>query len=620
MSTFDGKIREFPGVRVDFFRAIAKEPPLACFLSHIHSDHLAGLDTYRGRPVYCSAATRAFLLKLQRYSSRINFPKGLIEKQEITYKHQKGRLKPLPLQTPTEVELEPGNVIRVTLFDANHCPGAVMFLFERNGKAVLYTGDVRSEPWHVNTLARSPCMFEYSSGLKVLDRIYLDTTHTEDVTFPTKAEGLRELIEKVQKYPKDTVFYFSAHTYGYEDVWIALAKALDTRIHVDNYKLQAYESLHIRMKDDEDYYLSPEAPALVGFKCGNRFQAGLLTDKQTVRLHSCEKGSRCLTMQRDNVVFITPIIAHLSRTEDMAEHGIGGGCGDLEHNKEPIVSADAARNLSQRKELSSELNGDKMNSQSALVSFTKAPDAFRTKHTSPVLPDSIKFPYSRHSSYREACHLLGVFKPKDIWPCSVNPVRWIKEGISIQGLFGDYCTGDVFEHDVYMKELALEMNLNAANLHSSQHSDAWGNIQESTAEQSEPKNFTPVRARSNHLSPALGARSLSLVPFEEPQQATASVARDSSQGTMCHIRSPELSKRAYGEFADGTSAHIGGEGISEDASYLLKSQATLVSAFEGESRRVAFESILGTSGHGGWAGLLSTTNNHTHPERELGEF
>lgn len=73
-------------------------------------------------------------------------------------------------------------------------------------------------------------MVEYSSGIKTLDKVYLDTSFTEDVIFQTKAEGLRELIDKVSKYPKETKFYFSAWTYGYEDVWIALAKALDTRV------------------------------------------------------------------------------------------------------------------------------------------------------------------------------------------------------------------------------------------------------------------------------------------------------------------------------------------------------------------------------------------------------
>lgn len=146
--------------------------------------------------------------------------------------------------------------MRVTLLDANHCPGAVMFrkcnillckplsnslVFEGDGKAVLYTGDIRSEPWHVDALLRNPCMVEYSIDrdsrrLKTLDKIYLDTSFTEDVQFQTKADGLRELLDKVARYPDDTLFYFSAWTYGYEDVWIALAKALNTQVCSSHYQ------------------------------------------------------------------------------------------------------------------------------------------------------------------------------------------------------------------------------------------------------------------------------------------------------------------------------------------------------------------------------------------------
>ncbi len=44
---------------VDYFREIAgRTPPLACFLSHIHSDHIQGLDSLTSPFVYCSPATR----------------------------------------------------------------------------------------------------------------------------------------------------------------------------------------------------------------------------------------------------------------------------------------------------------------------------------------------------------------------------------------------------------------------------------------------------------------------------------------------------------------------------------------------------------------------------------
>jgi len=46
-----------------------------------------------------------------------------------------------------------------------------------------------------------------------------------------------------------------------------------------------------------------------------------------------------------------------------------------------------------------------------------------------ALPRVITFPYSRHSSYPELCHLVDVFKPKDVWPCTVDVTEWLDQGI-----------------------------------------------------------------------------------------------------------------------------------------------------------------------------------------------
>lgn len=40
------------------------------------------------------------------------------------------------------------------------------------------------------------------------------------------------------------------------------------------------------------------------------------------------------------------------------------------------------------------------------------------------LPRIITFPYSRHSSYEELCHLIREFNPKDIYPCTVDEANW----------------------------------------------------------------------------------------------------------------------------------------------------------------------------------------------------
>ncbi|KAI7119987.1 hypothetical protein KC316_g6943, partial [Hortaea werneckii] len=147
MSTFDGIVKEFPDIRIDYFRSSngQSQPPLALFLSHVHSDHLVGLESCKSPFIYCSPATRELLLRLEKYPHRMNFAKGILESRKQTYRHLKTLLKPIPLETPTKLELSPGRTIRVTLFDANHCVGAVAFLIEDDEKAVIYTGDIRSE-------------------------------------------------------------------------------------------------------------------------------------------------------------------------------------------------------------------------------------------------------------------------------------------------------------------------------------------------------------------------------------------------------------------------------------------------------------------------------------------
>lgn len=94
-------------------------------------------------------------------------------------------------------------------------------------------------------------MIPYTAGIKRLDKIYLDTsfagrTKTHQLFSPKvyslprlrngsrlirpQHEGIRELLEKVGKYPQDTIFHFNTWTFGYEDVWVALAAAFDTKV------------------------------------------------------------------------------------------------------------------------------------------------------------------------------------------------------------------------------------------------------------------------------------------------------------------------------------------------------------------------------------------------------
>lgn len=91
-----------------------------------------------------------------------------------------------------------------------------------------------AESWWVNSMVRNPVLIPYTHGHKRLGKIYLDTTFAtkKDIyrKFPAKSTGLAELLEKVSKYPRDTVFHFNAWTLGYEDVWIALSSFLRSQV------------------------------------------------------------------------------------------------------------------------------------------------------------------------------------------------------------------------------------------------------------------------------------------------------------------------------------------------------------------------------------------------------
>ncbi|KAL4763393.1 putative DNA repair protein [Aspergillus foveolatus] len=485
MSTFDGVIQEFPFITIDYFRRNPERPPpLACFLSHAHSDHLQGLESFRAPFIYCSSATREILLRIEKYPHRMNFNSGILESRKLHYKHLSKLLRPIPLNTPTEIDLTPKLSIRVTLLDANHCTGAAMFLIEGDGKAILYTGDIRAESWWIDSLIRHPILIPYTLGIKRLDKVYLDTTfaHTSHIprTFPTKAEGIAELLRKLEPYPENTNFYFRAWTFGYEEV------------HVDRYQIGLYRSV--------SQSGTVEAAPLCGFRLGNRVVSGCLSEDEQSRIHSCEPGVHCSAASSKNTVYVIPIISRTDKGADIPELGAGGGLGDLYQIHE--LEVPDQNSLDQLEQLCSEkihdhqaLSKAKEALSAAFRSNTKvlSLDSYGMKdaHEMPLeelvnilsrgplseermlledlpksidkldrsgkpLPKTIRFPYSRHSSYAELCELVKALKPRDIHPCTVDPLDW-DEDVSMESLFGHLCSDNKFVHDQYMREMtALE--------------------------------------------------------------------------------------------------------------------------------------------------------------------
>lgn len=202
-----------------------------------------------------------------------------------------------------------------------------------------------AEPWWIDGIVRHPVMIPYTLGNKRLDKVYLDTTfaHTGHTfrTFPTKADGIAELLGKLEPYPENTLFYFRAWTFGYEEVWVALAAALKSKvstnsdlsssslqvqIHVDRYQIGLYKSVSASCREGSG---ATEAPSLCGFELGNRFIPGCLSEDERSRIHSCEPGVHCPVASSKNTVYVTPIVSRTADGSDVPEVGTGGGLGDL---------------------------------------------------------------------------------------------------------------------------------------------------------------------------------------------------------------------------------------------------------------------------------------------------
>ncbi|KAK6338657.1 hypothetical protein TWF696_009468 [Orbilia brochopaga] len=486
MSTFNGIVKEFPQIQFDYFRKVdGQQPSLANFLSHIHSDHLLGLagKSYRAPFIYCSAATKNLLLKLERRLHRLNYAKKLVESHEYSYLDFAKReriLRELPLETPTEIELCPGYTIRVTLFDANHCPGSTMFLVEGNDKAVLYTGDIRAEPWWLEKLKRNPILLPYCRGIKVLDCLYLDTTHASfeasHLSFSPKADGIADLLATVAKYPPTTIFHLNTWTTGYEDAWVALAAHFNAQIHLDDYRLRLYNAISKKEEWEHGPYL-----------LGDSMSDSVLTDDRTVRFHSCERWLECEVRDRarkdGQLVEISPLVAKYRDPAGveylLREPGEGGS--NIDANAVDEVSGELLLEIAasfKDHELQTLIREIGVKPGFTLPLSAPAPEAnmtldkfiqllkqnleallkarqqeqLKTKNISlerdrGALPSWFGFACSRHSSFGELQELVKTFGPRDVYPCVAAEGSWYQKD-SIRKLFGRFCRGDTFAFDV----------------------------------------------------------------------------------------------------------------------------------------------------------------------------
>ncbi|GJQ14779.1 hypothetical protein GpartN1_g6570.t1 [Galdieria partita] len=221
--------KKVPGTSftVDSFKAAGQGDCCQFFLSHFHSDHTVGLTSkFQSGVIFCSPITASLI------RSQLGVKEEYIHVLELNqscYIQDEGK------------STRGTTGATVTLLDANHCPGSVMFLFFvwQTKELILHTGDFR---YSVELHSRIPKLF----GRTCLDYLFLDTTYCDPrYDFPPQREVIEAVVEavKAESFHPRVLFLFGTYQIGKEKVFLHVAERLNERVYVDKRKYRILSHL-----------------------------------------------------------------------------------------------------------------------------------------------------------------------------------------------------------------------------------------------------------------------------------------------------------------------------------------------------------------------------------------
>lgn len=196
----------------------------------------------------------------------------------------------------------------VTLIDANHCPGAVMFLFQGYFGCILHTGDFR---YYEGMLDIPP----FTNGL-VVNTLYLDNTYCDPkCEFPTRDEAKEKILEIIRNNPEKQI-RFGLDRLGKEDLLCEIAKDQGFPVFVDDFRYKVVDLLgksEYFTLNHEDTYLSVHAKRTVcrsNLAVANKFHGPTIGIIPTALYH-CRNNP----FEKSDTIFVVPYSDHSSYSE-----------------------------------------------------------------------------------------------------------------------------------------------------------------------------------------------------------------------------------------------------------------------------------------------------------------
>ncbi|XP_020246783.1 DNA ligase 6 [Asparagus officinalis] len=203
---------------IDGFKS-AGDFSVSYFLSHFHSDHYTGLTPNWSKGIiFCSEVTSKLLIRTLNIS-----PLFVVS---------------LALNATVEID-----GCEVAVVDANHCPGAVQFLFSVRGEdgrkleRYVHTGDFR----FCDSMKKDPILSQFVGS----DAVFLDATYCNPkFVFPSQEESIDYIVRLIKRIREESealkepvLILIATYVIGKERILLEISRQLKCLLHVDRRKM-----------------------------------------------------------------------------------------------------------------------------------------------------------------------------------------------------------------------------------------------------------------------------------------------------------------------------------------------------------------------------------------------